>query len=445
MTHRRNMKRIDILYLYEHVARELDVACIVKHYVESRYGLTCEIAHQFHGVADALTEWNPRLIILPFCYTDSIQHYPFLYDWDRAICFNMAWEELLYPGNREAKLPRGKFETRHVIHHAWSENYASLLESCGVPRAHIFVNGNPAYRLYDAPYRDFFTDRETLAAKYGLDARKRWVFFPENYNWAFYKEWRIKAFARDGVNVGTMDDMIDFSRNSFRDAMGWCARLSTNANVEFILRPRPMTPLEEFRQAVETLVPNMPPQLRITKEASVREWILASDVVLSSYSTSLIEAAVAGKRAFLVEPFPVPAALRSDWHTYAPALKSFEAFERACLDDTAQDNRLGDWARETMMARGDSILNLAKYFAGLVSGNIKRPAPWPHRTMLKTHVNRMWATFAFAKERYRGRKKRQTAKPLSAIYEKDVLPQTEIRERTERWAGSLERTREVRG
>lgn len=433
------MQNIDILFFYEHVTRELDVACLVKHYAETRHGLTVAIAHQYHGVAHALAHWSPRLVVIPFCYSDSPRHYPFIYDWHRAIYFNMAWEELLYPGNREAKMPRGVFETKYVLHHAWSTEYAAQIQARGVTPSHIFVNGNPAYTLYDAPYRYFFDDRATLAQKFGLDAGKRWIFFPENYNWAFYKDWRFDTLVREGLQRQTLDDMKMFSRDSFRQAIEWCASLASASDVEIIIRPRPTTPLQEFQDAVKAVCPQPPPNLHVNKDASVREWILASDVVLSSYSTSLIEAAVADKPAYMLEPYPVPASLRADWHFHAPRIETFAAFSDACLAADPAENRLGAWARASLMANGDSIVNLADYFARVLRGHAARPAPPSRRSILGSSENRLRAFMRFERHRQKGRAQRLAPRPLSRVYEKDVVPFTEIQARVERWAECLAR------
>jgi hypothetical protein len=68
---------------------------------------------------------------------------------------------------------------------------------------------------------------------------------------------------------------------------------------EPILRPRLITPLEDFVAAVRRVVPDIPSRMHISEPGTVREWIMASDVTVSSHSTSLIEAAVARKPAFM--------------------------------------------------------------------------------------------------------------------------------------------------
>jgi hypothetical protein len=109
--------------------------------------------------------------------------------------------------------------------------------------------------------------------------------------------------------------------------------------------------------------------LHFIKDESVREWILASDMVASSYSTSLIEAAIADKPVYMVEPVPIPESLYSDWYDFVPRLRDAREFQDACRTDArVVDNRLRDWATSEMLSRGDPILGLAKFISELVTG-----------------------------------------------------------------------------
>jgi len=188
------MKKIDILYLYEHVDRELDVACIVKIYLEQRHGLNAEIVqHPFGQLSPDLNldGARPRVVAMPHAY-----YTPYLLDWPKATYVSLMWEQLFYKGNRLVKIPRGTFALKHVLHHAWGEFSSDYLQEVGVPKDHIFVNGNMAYALYGEPYCGYYTGRAELARRYGLDPNKRWIFFPENYNWAFYTEEKLKGSQR---------------------------------------------------------------------------------------------------------------------------------------------------------------------------------------------------------------------------------------------------------
>ena len=208
------MQDIDIVYLYEKAVRELDVACAIKYMAQHLYGLRIEIVQQNYGYPQAFEEFHPRVVVLPFCYQER-SHNAYLLQWRKAVYFNLTWEQLFYPGNRTAKTPRGEFAVNHCLHHAWGDFYADFLRQQGIPNKHIFVNGNPAYALYDEPYRQYFKQRSDLASQHGLDPVRRWIFFPENYNWAFYDESMLQQMIGDGQAPDQVFAMRDFCRQSF--------------------------------------------------------------------------------------------------------------------------------------------------------------------------------------------------------------------------------------
>lgn len=363
----------DVVLLFEHAARELDVVCAIASLLQRR-GLRTEIVqwpHGYHRVAHIPT---PAVVVLPFCYQER-SFSTCLLDWREAAFFNLSWEQLFYSGNRKAKSPRGAFAVRHTVHHAWGEFYARWLMEQGVPRENIFINGHPAYALYQPPYSAYFASRADLAAGHGLDSGKRWVFFPENYNWAFYTESTLRRFIDAGQSEADVREMRGFCDRSLRETLTWCADAARSGDVELILRPRPATTLEEFRGFAERVLGPLPSGLHLIQDGTVREWILASDVVVSSHSTSLIEAALAGKPAFMLAPEAMPAALAVDWHRHVARIGSGAEFLRACLDGSGAgvSRRLATWAEERMMACEDPIQNVADHLARLATGRRTRP------------------------------------------------------------------------
>ncbi len=427
------MRQVDIVYLYEHVSRELDVACAVTARLRKDFGLSVEIVHWPQGFGEAVVAIQPRLVILPFCYGER-SYTNLLHFWNNVIFFNLTWEQLFYPGNQKAKTPRGDFAVEHVIHHAWSDAYAEFLGAQGIPAEHIVRNGQPAYTLYDEPYRRYFTTRETLASRYILDPQKRWIFFPENYNWAFYSDATLARFLAGGQSLAEINEMRDFCNRSLNKALNWCQAATLDGKVEIILRPRPSTPLAKFREAAQRSVPDLPSNLHILDNESVREWILASDVVVSSHSTSLIEAAIARKRIHILEPLPMPASLKAEWHSCVPRIKTEDAFLSMCQREAAgtDDHALESWARQRLMSNGDAIKNLATYMNRLVSGEVARPAAYLNRDFLtpakRILPKRLWALY---------RQKEWQSKPIPPIYVKEVLTPIEMEERIARWEGIL--------
>ncbi len=437
------MKEIDILILYEHVDRELDVACAVKCLLEARYGLRVKIIQHPVGQlnADAQMLWlKPKLVVLPHCYRSAV-HAPYVLDWPEAIYFNLMWEQIFYQGNSTAKVPHGKFALEHVIHHAWGDFSAAYLRAAGAPQSHIFVNGHPAYMLYNEPYRRFYITRSELARRCGLDPERRWVFFPENYNWAFYSAEVIENYIRLGQPAAEVYAMRDFSRASFAEVIRWCCAAAAGGEIELIIRPRPATQSDEFKSAVSAVMATLPGNMRIIKDETVREWILASDVVVSSHSTSLIEAAVAGKPSYMLLPSPMPPALQLEWHQLAPHVASQAEFERVCFSAAggAENNSLCAWAHAVIMAHGDAISNLADYLARLVRGALPRPLPVQRYDIPTPQGQTIANGFQFRAQqlhrKYQHLSVQLRRKPAVPgwMFEKDIISQAEIDRRTARW------------
>lgn len=430
------MRTVDIVYLYEHADRELDVACAITAILESRYRVTVEIIQWPMGFPEAVARIRPRMVLLPFCYSDESYRMMLAY-WQDALFMNLSWEQLFYVGNRKAKTPRGEFSLNHVVHHAWSESYEHFLKEAGVKQENIVVNGNLAYALYDEPYRHYFASRRDLAECYRLDVSLPWVFFPENYNWAFYSEATIQAFITNGQSVEDIQVMREYCENSLAEMIRWCRDALQDSKVEIILRPRPSTPLSTFMEFVRGVVSELPAHFKIIQQESVREWILSSDIVISSHSTSLIEAAIAGKKTAIVNPYPIPSQLHVDWHDLLPRIDKKDDFIGYIRSAQPLNMELAQWARSSMMKNGDAIASMASHIVDLLQGRRPAPLPFP-REIVSSWFNMIppvgiWSLYRRLKLflRFPGNK------GLDPKQIRDYFPKTSIRARIQKWAELL--------
>ena len=69
------MEKIEVLYTYEHVARELDVACAVKCIAEQHLGIRIELAHWPNGLPLSFEQFRPRIVVLPYYYNLGTCHF----------------------------------------------------------------------------------------------------------------------------------------------------------------------------------------------------------------------------------------------------------------------------------------------------------------------------------------------------------------------------------
>jgi surface carbohydrate biosynthesis protein len=375
------MKPIDILYFIEHAARELDTACAVKYLAQSQYNISIEIRSIVLGVDETLAQFSPKVVVLPYCVSvKGMNLEKIVSRWPNAKYLNLSYEQLLGKAQKKFKAPKDDFSRNYVIHHAWGEFFSDFLKESGIPESNIVINGNPSFVLYRNPYKQFYgNSRLDLANKFNLDPEKRWVFIPENYGWAFFKNNMIRDRIRRGFDAEQAYLYRDFSVDSLHEAAIWWCEGARMDEVELIVRPRPAVPQTTFIETLEGMVGELPEQLHIIKYGSVREWILASDIVISSYSTTLLEAATARKSLYMLVPFPFPEFIHVDWNDHADKLKTKDAFLDAITQPDLTENWriLESWVIQNMMSQGDPINNLVDLLNSIYNGEIKVPEPLP--------------------------------------------------------------------
>ena len=444
---------IDLLILVEHVARELDVSCAVKYLMVKRFGLRVEIASilEVHGFHKTIARFQPRVVALPFFYAATdFGPQKVLQAWPQAILVNLAYEQIFTRINQAYKAPKDALTRQHVLHHAWGEFYASYLEENGVPRENIFTNGNPFYTLYQPPYNSYFVSRDELAQRYKLDPHKRWVFVPENYGAAFYGEAKLKDYVQSGQ--GDAYSYRDFAMASFKEAIKWWQQGTCTPEVEMIVRPRPATPRGVFVDTCREAL-GKDPTMHIIKEGTVREWILASDIVMSSYSTTLIEAAVANRPIYMIEPIHFPDYVQADWYTLVPQIESLQKFLEV-IGDPAMPNTcvpLQTWAHQSAMNSVDPIAGLANWLAAICKGETfipaqadlsLTPAPAaPHRRKPRTLHD--WLSMPAKVVDYALRKVTHPEIGTDGVpigHQLDEIEDADTRQRVEHWASILETT-----
>jgi hypothetical protein len=438
-------QNVDILLFVEHVARELDIACAIKYLLDKRHGISLKIASIVFDLENTLERWQPQVVALPYCYeADTFGIRRILPVWSNAVFLNLSYEQIFHKINKDYKMPQDTFAREHVLHHAWGDFYAEYLQSHGVPRENIAVNGNPSYTLYRPPYCAYFEPRTDLAKRYGLDEGKRWIFIPENYGRAFVSEGKLREYIRLGSDEAEVYQHRDFDLASLRGAIQWWIQAAKQGTVELIVRPRPATPKARFVKACLEVGGEIPQHLHFIKDGTVREWGLASDIIVSSYSTTLIEAAVANKSIYMLMPSPFPRFLHQEWCDLVPKIESLSAFLQVTTNSelVATGEPLKTWAERTMMSRGDAISNLVDLLASVYRG--ERPVPTPPGIAGIPIPTPKFSASAKRTRILRGRTRRRLARVWRRIrgqpgdgHEKDDFHPSDVVRRASKWTQVL--------
>lgn len=357
------MKTVDVLYFIEHAAREFDIACIVKYICETKYGLSVKIASLPLEVKSVIHQYQPHIVAVPYFYSvESWAFPPIVQYWKNLTYLNLNYEQHFAEINEKIKAPGDSFTRSEVIQYVWTESFKGFLIKNGVRESNIFVSGNPSYMLYQEPYRHYFPTKKELAVKHKLDWEKLWLFFPENYGWAFLSYAEIESHIRQGYDSRIAYEYRELNQKSLKEVIHWFNHISQNRNMEIIVRPRPAVTEKEYVRELGKELGRIPQSIHIIKDGSIREWNLASDIVVSSFSTSLLEAVVANKPAYMLEPYPIPEWVQADWYDLIPHITSLEAFESICCQepDNTSAHQARDYVMQTNLSQGDAIAHIAR-------------------------------------------------------------------------------------
>ena len=370
--------KVDVLYFIEHIARELDIACAIKALLEKDRDIAVVIKSIAHDLEATVSQYDPRVVILPYC-NGVINRPPekMIPDWPRARYLSLTFEQVLGKAQLDYVREKDEFTRKHLFYSVWGDFYRQFLEKTGVQGENIRVNGSPTLNLYRNPYRDYYPQgKADLAKMYDLDASKRWIFVPGNYGWAFFHDKLVRDRVRRGFNPEHAYQYREFSRASLEQTAAWWASPDLAA-VELIVRPRPATPEKDFREMLASFGITILPHMRIIKDGTVREWIMASDIVMSSFSTTLIEAAVAHKPIYMLTPVPLPDFIFTDWYDHVGKIESLESFKGVCTAPNLEPNwtRLEDWVESTLFSGSDAIRNISTTILELLDGTISLEPP----------------------------------------------------------------------
>lgn len=410
--------------------------------LERDYGLQADIRNYYADMPLNLARYDPRVVVHPFFYESDVEPgASYFAAWPDAIPVNMAWEQILYSIAKQIKLPRDAYATGSVRHVCWTDAYRRQLEATGVPASNTILAGSPVMHFYRGrSLRGYFKSRADLAVEYGLDPEGKWVLFPENYRWAFIKKGQRKIFLKNGASAEWIEQAQQYCRESMKVLFHALASLDQPDDPVFILRPRPATAASIFAEYIQANEPAALGNVKIIKGESARDWILASDHVISSYSTTIIEAALAGKPVNVFSPVPFPEALADDWYEKVDLLETGEALLGAIRAPARPETAtpLADWAAARFLPSGDPCAQIAKAIhdawrrTSTTPGTVadRNRLGWLRRSReeIRTRLQRGALYHRFA--RFRHPKYAFTLRK----HEKDLFSAVEVARRVSRWA-----------
>jgi len=437
------MTAVDVMVFVEHVARELDAATAVKYWLWRDHRLVSEVRPLSRQLDTTVAELRPHVVALPWLrFVDSSPVLKrILPAWPDAVYIDLCYEQLLSRFNFDFRTPGRDIVEMGAHHQVWSRTYGDFLTTHGIDERFQHENAPPFLTLYDPPYSLTLPTRAELAKAHSLDIAKKWLFFPENYGWAFKKDPELREFyVKNGADFDFLVSKRTRVREYLEEAVTWLAASSVN-DVEIIFRPRPAVPTGVWLEIFQRLLGGVPQGFKIIKQGSVREWVTASDATMTSYSTTLFDARYAGKPAVMLLSDPIPDWLHCDWFGQFPRLVSSEAVAEFMVSDWSNNTEtLRDGGTSSdFFASGDSFRRLAGVLAKLRE---KTPeptcfVPLPRPSVLSRTTRYFLETGARAKRSVVGERDPDDAEVLHDTAESDRFGPSAVRQAMSTWTSLL--------
>ncbi|MGE3992525.1 hypothetical protein [Pseudorhodoplanes sp.] len=433
--------------LVEHVDRELDVACLARLKLKKRYGIDLEIANVSADAPQLLRKQQPKIVFFSSFYSSEWKlRKDYISAWPHAKYASLSWEQIFCPIDLKLHRPIDDFARQEVHYLAWSDDYRDFLIKNDVNPENISVIGHALYKLYDDPYLNYFNSRSALSKKFKLDRNKRWIFVPENYGFAFYSDEIIElircAFLLPDEFNKELRSLREYCRASLATLGRWTEALSSLDDVEVIFRPRPSVDRDRLAQFLGDEIGISNPRFHIIKEETARDWVIASDVVISSYSTVLIEASLANKTIRKVEPTPLPPSLRYEWCDLVTSVTNEDEMLAAASAGSHDggSSMLRQWARRRFFPSDDPAVALVDEIARLTEAAYREvrdgtKGPWRQRVPTWLSLIDEFVGPRTRDKLYRNFVPDYTHKVTG--HEKDFFDRADVHRRTNRWAKVL--------
>lgn len=306
---------IDFLILYEEKVRELESACLLKNQLEKiGYKVKIDLIYSFRK-----NFCNAKVLIMPHLYND-LQIYQFVSKFKkrRCIIINLQFEQVIRKIDSEKGygIPTGDAVNSVVF--CWGKHEANRYSPESKQRKYITGCLPMDFNLpkYDA----VFLTRNQLFEKYGINPTKKTILFISSFMLADKNDDDITLLYGD--NNDHIKIFSEISSKSKIKTIEYLNKISTEFDCNVIYRPHPA----EYSDPQLLNITKINHNFFVISSDSIRQWIRASDYLVSWFSTSIIDAYFAEKKCIVLRPFNIPPDLDCPLYYGARSVTTYEEF-----------------------------------------------------------------------------------------------------------------------
>lgn len=322
----------EVIIVYENIVREYDNALLLKAEL-TRRGYRVKILYKL----DMLFRTRKNVIyVLPNCYNDvNYDAYKYRLNAQFGSFVSMQYEQVLSKRieKTEVHIPKGKAKEIELL--SWGNNCYQRLLQKGIDKERMRICGAVQLDFLREEFEGFYLNRHEMARKYNLDENKKWLLYISSFSYVdnaiITKYTALELNDNDFVR-----EFTELSTKSQKDTLDWFEQMiRENDDIIIIYRKHPV---ESKSVILNRLVKKYPEKFRDISELSVKQWIYASDLLLTWFSTSAAEAYMAKKPLLLIRPYPIKEEYDVPFYYGVDSISSLEELRVAIKGENNENN-----------------------------------------------------------------------------------------------------------
>ena len=160
-------------------------------------------------------------------------------------------------------------------------------------KKNIHVTGRPYAKIIKELNLKKHEIKLNLATKFNLDSNKKWVFIALTDPLSFLDDVALEKIVKLGADKDGMYIQVDHDRESIVKLCSILSNLdkiNNHEKFEFILRPHPSISRKSYLDLFDKNNLEIPKCLKFIKGDTAPNWLVASDTLITNYSTLIIDA-----------------------------------------------------------------------------------------------------------------------------------------------------------
>lgn len=302
-----------ILIFFEHPDREYRVAVEMAKILQSAFGAEVVVASMLYHVHQEFDD-TIRVLVVP-SYKWRFLLYLKLHNKNLKI-YSLNYEQMLSDFNKNMNRPKHDVVLNTLMHFSWSVDFTNYLISSGVCKNNIYQVPKYLYQLYLQKDQIDSFHKEALKEIKGYH---RIIFIPLTDLQAFKSERRLErefSSAEDLMQATNRRNYVYESLVEIFKIILLAAKL--NNDYLFLIRPHPSVGMDQYRNFLNKNNLKLTNNISFDHSGDALQWALISDLILTNYSSVVLDAQVLGRNVALIEPYPLPSYLHMKWMDSIP-------------------------------------------------------------------------------------------------------------------------------